>query len=43
MEDERFVNECLAKINAQGERSLSFLERWKLKKISKRIRRKLGD
>lgn len=43
MEDERFVNDCLAKINLHGERSLSFFEKWKLKKISKRLQRKLQD
>ena len=40
MEDETFVNECLAKIHREGEKSLSFFEKWKLKKISKRMQRK---
>ncbi len=43
MEDETFLNECLAKIHKEGEKSLSLFEKWKLKKISKRMQRKHLD
>jgi hypothetical protein len=37
------MNACLSKIHASGEDSLSFFEKWKLKKISKRMQRKHLD
>ena len=43
IEDEKFMNACLSKIHLQGEKSLSFFEKWKLKKISKRMQRKQSD
>lgn len=43
LEDEQFMNACLSKIHASGEDSLSFFEKWKLKKISKRMQRKHSD
>ncbi|MDN3507657.1 MAG: rhomboid family intramembrane serine protease [Simkaniaceae bacterium] len=36
LSDDEFVDECLSKIAQKGKKSLSFKERWKLRRISKR-------
>jgi membrane associated rhomboid family serine protease len=37
--DEEFMDSCLSKIATQGKDSLTFLERWKMKRISKKKKR----
>jgi membrane associated rhomboid family serine protease len=37
--EEEFVDNCLSKISAHGKNSLSFMEKWKMKKISRKKKR----
>lgn len=43
LENETFMNSCLEKIQKEGKSSLNFFENWKLKRISKKMKRKLDD
>jgi membrane associated rhomboid family serine protease len=40
LDDESFVDACLKKISAEGRKSLSLREKWRLRRISKRTKKK---